>query len=276
MPATLINGRAIADEILSGLSVQVLAMASPLQLTAICVGDNEGLKSFVRIKQKAAQSIGVQFSSYFFDATKEDEARQLLKFLASDDAVQGIFVELPLPSGWDSTALMKLIPTMKDVDVLSPASEDAFYANADDALLPPAVRALRYVIDAHGISVKGVRCAMVGAGNLVGKPVAHWLTSQDALVDVIDIETEHPKEKTRLADIVITATGVPGLITDEWIKEGATVIDYGFGKKGDVYVGDVDTMSVQKKAGLCTPVPGGMGPLVVTAVLENLLLLAVR
>ena len=276
MPATLINGRAIADEVLSGLAAQVAALQAPLQLAAVCVGDNDGLKTFVRIKQKAAQSLGIEFSSYYFDATKEEDARQLLEFLAKDDDVQGIFVELPLPSGWDSAALIKTIPATKDVDVLSRASEDAFYGNEEDALLPPAVRALRYVVDAHQIPVTGSRCAVVGAGDLVGKPIAHWLSTQGAQVEVIDIATVNPKEKTRDADIIIAATGVPGLITGEWVKEGATIIDYGYGKKGNVYVGDVDAESVYKKAGLVTPVPGGMGPLVVAAVLENLLVLAVR
>ncbi len=263
MEATIINGRAIADTILSGLATQVAALGVPLQLAAVCAGDNEGLKTFVRLKQKAAHSIGVQFSSYFFDANQESEARQALQYLAADDDVQGIFVELPLPASWDSAALTKLIVAQKDVDVL-----------AKGVLLPPAVRALQYVVDAHAIPISGVRVAVVGAGALVGRPVAQWLAAQGALVEVIDIDTTNPQDRSRHADVVIAATGVPGLVTDAWIKEGATVIDYGYGKQGDAYVGDVDLASVHKKAGLLTPVPGGMGPLVIAAVLENLVLLA--
>lgn len=265
MEATLIDGRAIADQVLIGLAEQVRALGVPLQLAAVCAGDDEGLKTFVRLKQKAAHSIGLQFSSYFFDADQESQAREAISYLASDDEVQGIFVELPLPSSWDASALTKLIPSEKDVDVL---------ARGD--LLPPSVRALQYIIDAHAIPVLGVRCAVVGAGALVGQPIGQWLSNQGAQVEVMDISTTDPALKSYQADIVIAATGVPGLITDAWIKGGATVIDFGYGKKGDAYVGDVDFDSVSKKAGLLTPVPGGMGPLVVAAVLENLLLLATR
>ncbi len=265
MAALSINGRAIADEILTGLAAQVSALGVPIQLAAVCVGDDAGLRSFVRIKQKAAQSIGVQFSSYYFDANQSDEARDALKFLSADESVHGIFIELPLPEGWNAKEFTALIPKEKDVDVL-----------AGGTLLPPAVRALQYVVDAHAIVISGVRVAVVGAGALVGEPVAHWLKQQGAHVEVLDVTTKDPSSICQAADIVIAATGVPGLITDAWIKEGATVIDYGYGKKGDEYVGDVERESVQKKAGLMTPVPGGMGPLVVAAVLENLLVLATR
>jgi methylenetetrahydrofolate dehydrogenase (NADP+)/methenyltetrahydrofolate cyclohydrolase len=262
MTPLLINGRAIADEILTGLAAQVSALGAPIQLAAVCVGNDAGLHSFVRIKQKAAQSIGVQFSSYYFDAHQHDEAREALKFLAADEAVHGIFIELPLPKGWNTKEFTALIPREKDVDVL-----------AGGTLLAPAVRALQYVVDAHAIVISGVHVAVVGAGALVGTPVAQWLKQRGASVDVVDVATHDPASICRRADIVIAATGVPGLITGEWIKEGATVIDYGYGKKGTTYVGDVDWESVQKKAGLITPVPGGMGPLVVAAVLENLLAL---
>lgn len=263
MTATLINGRAIADEVLAGLAIQVAALEEKIQLAAVCVGDDPGLRAFVRLKQKAAESIGVQFSTYFFDADQEDAAREALTYLATDDAVQGIFIELPLPPVCDTASLLALIPAEKDVDVL-----------ARGTLIPPAVGALRYLIDAQSIGIAGARVAMVGAGALVGGPVARWLQQQGALVDVIDVDTPEPSLLSRAAEIVIAATGVPGLVTGEWIKEGATVIDYGYGKKGGAYVGDVDLVSVQKKAGLLTPVPGGMGPLVIAAVLENLLTLA--
>lgn len=273
---TLINGRAIAQEVLGGVAEQVAALGVPLHMAALCAGDDPGLRAFVTLKQKAALSRGIQFSSYFFDANDESGARQTLEFLVADETVHGIFIELPLPASWNAAELTRMIPVGKDVDVLTPGSRDAFYRNDDDALMPPSVRALRYVIDAHAIPVSGARVAVVGAGELVGRPVAAWLTRAGALVDVIDVTTPEPERRAAAASIVIAATGTPGLITADWIAEGAVVIDYGYGKKGNRYVGDVDAESVQKKAGLLSPVPGGMGPLVVAAVLENLLTLAVR
>lgn len=275
MKAEIIDGRAIADAVMTDLSAKFRVRAVPLHLAALCAGDDPGLRSFVRLKQKAAVSVGVEFSSYFFDAHDEDGAQQTLKYLADDEGVQGIFVELPLPTSWDSAALLSLLPTQKDVDVLSPTTQRMYYENHSD-ILPPSVVALQYVFREHTISVRGTSVAVVGAGELVGKPIAHWLKQQGARVDIIDITTSNPSAATREADIVITGTGTPGLVTADWVREGATVIDYGFGKVGDVYRGDVDFESVHKKAGLLTPVPGGMGPLVVVAVLENLISLTSR
>lgn len=276
MTATLINGRAIAQEVLGGIAEQIAALGVPLHMAAVCVGDDPGLKAFVAIKQKAAQSLGIQFSSYFFDADDEAGARTTLEFLASDESVHGVFIELPLPPSWDAQKLSALIPAGKDIDVLSPALKASFERGDEGALLPPAVRALQYVLDAHAIAVAGVPVAVIGAGELVGRPVATWLRRVGARVNVIDVATAEPAAQSRTADVVIAATGTPGLVTGAWVADGATVIDYGYGKKGEAYVGDVDAESVIKKAGLLTPVPGGMGLLVVAAVLENLVTLAVR
>ena len=275
MTAILIDGKAIADAVMTGLAEQVRALGEPLHLAAVCVGDDAGLRQFVKLKQKAAVSIGAEFSSYYFDASDEDGARQTVQYLAGDEGVHGIFVELPLPASWDTASLLSLIPVRKDVDVLSVAAREKFYGD-EGGILPPAVLALQYVLNAHDASIVDNRIAVVGAGELVGRPVAHWLRGQGAAVDVIDIDTVHPERVTREAGMIIAATGTPGLVTDAWVREGATVIDYGFAKKGVAYFGDVDFDSVHTKAGLLTPVPGGMGPLVVAAVLENLITLATQ
>lgn len=276
MTSTLIDGRAIADVVMAGFADQIRALGEPLHLAAVCGGDDAGLRSFVKLKQKAAASIGAEFSSYFFDVNDEDGARQTLQYLAGDEGVHGIFVELPLPASWNSAALLSLIPAQKDVDVLSPRARQLLYDN-NSAIMPPSVLALQYVLNAHEIAVRSMRIAVVGAGDLVGKPIAHWLARQGARVDIIDIDTPRPAVISRQADMVIAATGTPGLVTDDWIREGAMVIDYGFarstGSGQAKYVGDVDFDSVHKKAGLLTPVPGGMGPLVIAAVLENLIVL---
>jgi methylenetetrahydrofolate dehydrogenase (NADP+)/methenyltetrahydrofolate cyclohydrolase len=125
-------------------------------------------------------------------------------------------------------------------------------------------------LQAHGVRVPGTRTTVVGNGRLVGQPIAEWFREQGAEVFVVDIDTPKPELITALADIVVAGVGKAGLIRGDWIKEGATVIDFGY-EKGK---GDVDIDSVQKKAGLLTPVPGGMGPLVIAAVLENLLTLS--
>lgn len=267
MPATIIDGKGIANAVQENLKAQVLALGQPLHLAAVCIGDDACVRAFVRVKQKAAQSVGIQFSSYFFDGTDRAPVTQTLRYLAADESVHGIFIELPLPVGWDAAQFIALIPPDKDVDALT-----------GNAMVPePAVRALEYVLHEHDVALAGLAAAVVGQGNLVGRPLARWLATQGARVTVIDIETPEPAALARRADLVIAGTGMPGLVTADWVKDGAVVIDYGYGKnKKGAYVGDVDFESVTRKASLITPVPGGMGPLVVAAVLENLVTLATR
>jgi methylenetetrahydrofolate dehydrogenase (NADP+)/methenyltetrahydrofolate cyclohydrolase len=260
MPATLIDGKGLADTILNNLKVQIDALGVPLHLAAVCVGGDAGLRSFVKLKQKAAQSVGIEFSSYFFDGLNSEEVRQTVQYLAADDGVHGIFIELPLPPGWDADALLALIPSEKDVDALT-----------KKPLVPePSVRALQYVFQEYGIEPKGMTVVVVGHGRLVGQPIAKWLLARGAIVNVVDEHTVDPDCYAHNASLVITGVGKPGLVTKDWVQEGATVIDFGYhdGK------GDVDLESVQKKAGLLAPVPGGMGPLLIAAVLENLVTLA--
>jgi methylenetetrahydrofolate dehydrogenase (NADP+)/methenyltetrahydrofolate cyclohydrolase len=275
MTARILNGRELADHVLADITQQVIALGAPVHCAAVCVGDDSGLRSFVKLKQKAAQSVGMTFSSYLFDATQAREARETLQFLADDESVHGIVVELPLPEGVHRDELLALIPVTKDADVISPDGEHAYYTDASP-ILPPAVRALELVIGEYDIPIRNASAVVVGQGQLVGKPITHWLERQGADVMAIDVATENPTQYSRDADVVVVGTGVPGLITGDWIKDGAAVIDFGFSKREGAYVGDVDAASVTPKAGLLTPVPGGVGPLVVAAMLENVLALATR
>ncbi|HXK36829.1 MAG TPA: bifunctional 5,10-methylenetetrahydrofolate dehydrogenase/5,10-methenyltetrahydrofolate cyclohydrolase [Candidatus Paceibacterota bacterium] len=265
----IVDGKGLAREILEGIRTQIDALGVQLQLAAVCVEGDAALTSFVRLKQKAAQSIGIQFSSYFVGS--KERAEETLKFLAADPDVHGILLELPIPDAWDRNALLALIPPDKDVDALNPENEGAF-EDSTTTVLPPAVVALRYALDTYTIPCAGARAAVIGAGQLIGRPVAHWLRQQGASVDVVDIDTPNPQRIVAAADIVVSGAGAPGLVTGAWIKEGAAVFDFGFheGK------GDVDLTSVQPKAGVLAKVPGGMGPLVVAAVLENLVALATK
>lgn len=275
MSATIIQGKTIAEALLSDLREQVEALGAPLHLAAIVAGDDPGLRAFVRLKQKAAHTAGIQFSTYVFDADDEAGARQTLAYLAADEQVHGIFVELPLPTGWDRAGFCALIPSEKDVDLLSSRSEQRC-ADGVSPILPPAALAVRTLLQALGRDVRGARVAVVGQGALIGIPVARWFRQQGAEVIDIDVGTPQPELLARGADIIISGAGVPGLVTDAWVKEGALVLDFGYAKRGNAYVGDVDAASVAKIAGALTPVPGGMGPLVVAAVLENVLTLATR
>lgn len=270
MSARIVDGKGIADAALAGVKTQLDALHAPVHLAAVAIGDDEGVRGFLKIKQKAAQSVGVTFSSYLFSDSDRQAVGDTLRFLAADDSVHGIFVELPLPHDWDRSAVLALIPPGKDVDALT-----------DAAVVPaPAVIALQHVLNEIGMDPRGMRAAVIGHGSLIGQPVARWLTEQGAHVDIIDIRTADPHATSRNADILVAGAGVPGMVTADWVKEGALVVDYGYARSAGSgrakFVGDIDAESVKEKAGFLTPVPGGMGPLVVAAVLENLVTLATR
>lgn len=268
----LIDGKALADQWLAEIAVQVKAIGEPLHLAAVCPSDDAGLKAFVQLKKKAAEKVGMVFSAYYPES--ELEARQTLLFLAKDETVHGIFVELPLPENWDRAGLLGLIPSDKDIDVISPSAEKEFHGDAS-LVFPPAVSALARVLGDQGIDSEGLAVAVVGQGDLVGKPITHWLRHQGSEVSVVDINTKHPEKIAAAADVIVSGVGVPELVGPDWVKEGVLIIDYGYAKKGNDYVGDV-AESAQDKAGAFTPVPGGMGPLVVAATLENLLIKATK
>jgi methylenetetrahydrofolate dehydrogenase (NADP+)/methenyltetrahydrofolate cyclohydrolase len=175
-------------------------------------------------------------------------------------------VQLPLPKeflqGRDEKELLKFIDSQKDVDGLN-------YAHKPSTFVPAAVKAVISVLEDENISVENKKVVVVGASDLVGKPVSEELKKMGAEVTVIDSKTEDVKEKTLEADILISATGVPGLITGEMVKVGVIVIDVGAEKVDGKVVGDVDFESVEPKASRITPVPGGVGPMTVISLMEN-------
>ena len=274
MSATIIDGKAIAGTVIANIRAQVKALAVPLHLAAVCVGTDATLHAFVKLKQKAAQAAGITFSSYFFDEPNEAEVIKTLDYLAQDETVHGIFVELPLPTDWNRERVLAHIPVIKDVDVISPEGEQKFYADTNP-ILPPAVKALEYALSECDLDLTKTTAAIVGQGQLIGRPVAHWLRCQGMQVTSVDVTTPNPEKITAQADLVIAGAGSPGLILSDWIREGAIIIDYGYGRDASgAITGDVDFASVSKKTSFITPVPGGMGPLVIAAVLENLVTLA--
>lgn len=265
----IINGRKIASEILQELKPK-LANKS-LRLAAILVGDDPDLEKFVEAKAKAAQEIGVEFSIYQFP--KEIDTDELIKRIKEISAItDGALVELPLPAHIDRQAVLDAIPVEKDVDVLSGQAQRSYFENKSP-INPPSVEALKIVLEKNNIDVKGKKACIFGHGFLIGKPIKHWLELNGAQVSVVEIDTKDPKQVSKEADIIISGVGKPGLVRSDMVKDGAVVIDFGYGKKDGKMVGDVDFNSVAPKASLITPVPGGMGPILVATVLKNLIAL---
>jgi methylenetetrahydrofolate dehydrogenase (NADP+)/methenyltetrahydrofolate cyclohydrolase len=248
------DGKAISQKMLS--EIRSALRGRSVSIAALWAGENMAIGRFVEMKKKAAASVGINTEIYHLNSPKEMTDK--LKELSEDDNVNGIIVELPLPPGYDRDELLKLIPREKDIDVLN-----------DSALLPPAVRALEALLEEYSIDPSGKTAAVFGQSILIGKPISDWLESRGSKVFRIDENTKNPEKLCLQADIVVSGVGKPGLITGDMIKKGAVVVDFGFETLGDKVAGDVDFDSIAPKSSLITPVPGGMGPMVIAAFLEN-------
>lgn len=192
-----------------------------------------------------------------------------VKKIGKDAKISGVIVQLPLPKRLNTQHVLDLIPTKKDVDVLSSASFSDF-ALGILPILPPTVGAIALLLKEAKKKLEGSKVVVVGAGRLVGLPIALWLTQQGATISLIQKGTKNTSQIILEADIVISGVGKPGLITGKMIKKGAVVIDAGTSVEGGSIKGDVDFESVLKKASFLTPVPGGVGPLTVVCLFKNL------
>jgi methylenetetrahydrofolate dehydrogenase (NADP+)/methenyltetrahydrofolate cyclohydrolase len=260
-----IDGKKIRDKVLGELKSE--EKSKDLRLVGVLVGDHPGSKKFMELKEKAAKEIGVDFKLYEFpEDISTNKLRDELNNIAKQGVNHGIIIELPLPEQINTQYILNTIPQEKDVDVLSAKAQGAFFVGKSK-ILPPAVEATKIVFDEHDVDIKGKDIAIFGYGLLVGKPIANWLAAQGASVFVINEFTKNPEEISKEADIIISGVGKTRVVKEDMVKDGAVVIDFGYSEGGK---GDVDFDSVSKKASLITPVPGGIGPVVVAAVLKNL------
>ncbi len=241
-------------------------------LAVILVGDNPASQSYVRSKEKACRSIGMQAAMIVMDknVTTEDVIRAVVK-CNEDPDVDGILVQLPLPSHIDQQRVINTIDPRKDVDGLT-ISNAGRLVLGQKGLVPCTPKGIMAMLDSIGMSdLSGKREVVIGRSILVGKPIALLLQERNATVTIIHSKTVDPEKIAREADIVIAAIGVPRFITKGWIKEGAVVIDVGINRVDGKLVGDVDFDSVEQKASWISPVPKGVGPMTVCMLLSNTL-----
>jgi len=285
----VIDGRKIAEEFLEKLKKEIKIL-QPLQtlqgnkqaqgrlrLAAVLVGNDQEFKKFVELKGRVAEEAGISFKMHQFskNISNDDLVNEVINISDNSDSV---LVELPLPSHINTQAVLDAVPVEKDVDVLSSEGQARFYEvqlrrffEVEYRILPPAVEALKIILEKYNVDLKGKKAAVFGQGILVGKPISYWLEQQGAEVFRIRSKTESPEKLSRKSDMIVSGVGKPGLINGEMIRDGAIIIDFGYGKNSEgKMAGDVDFDSVVSKASLITPVPGGMGPVLITAVLKNL------
>jgi methylenetetrahydrofolate dehydrogenase (NADP+)/methenyltetrahydrofolate cyclohydrolase len=267
MPARLLDGRALAAGVRADVARQAAArveqLGHPAGLAIVQVGAQPASEIYSRRLVQTAESVGVAASVVALpESTDNDQLRARLLALNEDPRVQGILIELPLPPQLSHRTAAEAIDAAKDVDGISPLSSGNLFLHLP-SFVPSTSAAVMEILDRGGITLAGRRAVVVGASNVVGKPLAFLLLNRDATITVCHSSTRDLAAWTRQAHVLVVAAGRPGLVTGEMVRPGATVVDVGInvvGPTGEV-VGDTDQESVRLVAGALTPVPGGVGPL---------------
>ena len=280
MTAKLIDGKAIAKRVRSEWKLRVDALKEDgvvPGLAVIVVGNNPASHVYVRQKTKACEDIGIRSEKHEFAAdASEERVLQCIAELNANSAIHGILVQLPLPPQFNTRRLIEAIAVEKDVDGFNLYNVGALVA-ADTVFPPCTPYGVVWLLEYSGIPIAGQNVVVVGASNIVGKPMAMMLMKREATVSITHLKTRDLAQYTILADILVVAAGKPNLITAPMVRTGAVVIDVGINRLPDGrLVGDVDFASVREKASFITPVPGGVGPMTVTMLLVNTIEAAAR
>jgi methylenetetrahydrofolate dehydrogenase (NADP+)/methenyltetrahydrofolate cyclohydrolase len=278
MKAKILDGKTLSQKIQSQLQekikTQLEIKGRPPGLAVIMVGDNPASAVYVRNKEKACQKVGIaSFGRHFPTQTSQNELEDFIESLNQDHRIDGILVQLPLPSNLDAISLLHKIAPHKDADGLHPVNLGKL-VRSEDCLRSCTPAGVMELLGEYGIEVSGKRAVVVGRSILVGKPLALMLLEKNATVTIAHSRTEDLESVTRSADILIAAVGKPELITARMVKPDAVVIDVGINRitdnSGKSYlVGDVAFEEVAQVASYITPVPGGVGPMTVAMLLQN-------
>ena len=271
--AKLIDGKRISQEIKDELKAEVAALAQQgktASLAVVQVGADPASSVYVRNKKNACAYIGIGSESYELpEETTEEELLALIQELNQKEEVHGILVQLPLPAHIDEEKVILAIDPSKDVDGFHPQSAGALMIGSK-GFLPCTPAGVIQLMKRSGVEMEGKNCVIVGRSNIVGKPMAMLMLRENATVTVTHSRTKNLKEVCKQADILIVAIGKPKFINEEYVKEGAVVIDVGIHRlEGKKLCGDVDFDAVEPHVSAITPVPGGVGPMTIAMLMDN-------
>lgn len=248
------------------------------KLAVILANNEEASKIYVGKKQKMCKELGIEEVEYILDEkTTTKKVLEIIERLNEDPTVDGILVQLPLFKHLDEHKILEAISYKKDVDGFHPLNMGKLLTGSDsssEALVACTPKGIMWILDSLSQDITGMNAVVVGRSVIVGKPIAQLLLSRGATVTTCHSKTKDLKAHTKNADILVVATGVPGLITKDMVKKGSIVIDVGINRLENKIVGDVDTKNVAKKARYITPVPGGVGITTVVALMDNLVSIA--
>lgn len=281
MTAKIIDGKSLATQMRAEIAAEIKARKQSGHrepgLAVILVGEDPASSIYVRNKRQACEQVGIKSVFHALPSTvNEAELRSLIDQLNKNNDIDGILLQLPLPAHIDSDEILELIDPHKDVDGFHPYNLGRL-AQRRPLLRPCTPYGIMTLLDHIHQKYKGQHAVIVGASNIVGRPMSMELLLAGATITICHRFTKNLEEHVRQADILISAVGKPGVIKGEWIKPGATVIDVGINRLADgTITGDVEFEIAKTKAAWITPVPGGVGPMTVTTLLKNTLIAAER
>ncbi len=273
--ANIIDGKAVSAQVKENIRLETEKLREQgieIGLAVVIVGNDPASQVYVRNKEKACETVG--FNSYKYalpEETTEEELLALVDKLNNDDKVDGILVQLPLPKHLDDKIIINNIRPDKDVDAFHPINVGKIMIG-DYSFLPCTPAGVMELIKSTGTEIAGKECVVIGRSNIVGKPQAMLLLHQSGTVTICHSKTKDLKEVASRADILVAAVGRAKMITADYVKPGAVVIDVGMNRdENGKLCGDVDFESVKDKAGYITPVPGGVGPMTIAMLMQNTL-----
>ncbi len=282
MPAVIIDGKLVADRIQAEIASDAARFQAqygyPPGLGAVLAGDNPASAQYVRMKRRACEKVGITSVAHLMTAeSSQEEVEAAVASLNADPQIHGILVQLPLPSQIDEERVLRLVSLDKDVDGFHPINIGMLGMKGRQPLFTPATpTGCMVLLKEVGAQVEGANAVVIGRSNIVGLPVALMLMKANATVTVCHSRTKNVADIVRQADIVIAAIGKPEYVKAAWLKPGAIVIDVGTNKvddptaeKGYKFVGDVEFEAALDVAGAITKVPGGVGPMTITMLLQN-------
>jgi methylenetetrahydrofolate dehydrogenase (NADP+) / methenyltetrahydrofolate cyclohydrolase len=260
------DGRALAAKVRAAVKEEVAELGE-LVLATVLVGDDPASHLYIDRKHEAAQEVGIRTIDHRLpEETSQDEVLELLRELNADDEVDAILPQLPMP-GIDEARIIRAVDPVKDVDGFHPLNAGQLYLGRP-TLVPATPSGILALLDEYSIPLDGARAVVVGRSDIVGKPVAHLLLQRNATVTICHSHTDDLARQTLDADVLVVATGIPGLVDPEMVKQGAAVVDVGQNRTEAGLVGDVDP-GVAERAAFLTPVPGGVGPMTIASLLRN-------
>jgi len=273
----ILDGKYISSEIVQTLKAEIQKYIQEgkrvPRIDILLVGDDYASQMYVNMKEKKALDLGILVNIHTFDKEiSQDQLIKLIKQLNSNSEVDGIMVQLPMPEHINESEVLESILPSKDVDGLTSTNLGKLFKNDSSAIPPATAKGVIKLLDNYDIQIEGKRAVVIGRGDISGLPIAAMLQNKNATVTICHSHTQGLKDICKDADILVSSIGRPEYINSEYVKKGIVVIDVGTNRNSEgKLVGDIDFNSVKDIAGYITPVPGGVGPMTIACLFDNLI-----